>query len=252
MMLQPVVAEDFIAEVLGVVENPITGAVVLLSGGLDSTTVIRRAIGDGYERIALLNMQYGSSHNTAEERAAGCVYTFYRKYYPRIEFDYEVIKLNATLFAGKGALTNKDTEIPDAEYAPKGEQPTVVPFRNANLIVAAVAYAESYRYTAVYVANHAADANDFAYPDCTFEFMGAMAAAIYVGTQGRVQLVAPFQFMDKAGIVAYGSNHGVPYDLTYSCYRGGTIHCGKCPTCKERRRAFWFAGHDDPTEYEED
>lgn len=246
---------DFIHEVpeTEIKKNVIKGksAVVLLSGGMDSTAAVMKAIQDGCVNINCLQMQYGSTHNERELESAYDVVEWYNSMSElNAVVNFEVVELNEGIFAGKGALTNAEETIPDSEYAATGEQTTVVPFRNANLISAAVAYAESFGFDFVYVANHASDANEFAYPDCTFEFMGAMAAAVRIGTMGRVALVTPFQFMTKSDIVSYGHWLNVPFRFTYSCYRGGEIHCGTCPTCVERKQAFELAGVEDPTVYE--
>jgi 7-cyano-7-deazaguanine synthase len=102
----------------------------------------------------------------------------------------------------------------------------------------------------IYWGAHAEDAAGGAYPDCTVEFVGAMACAIDIGTAHFVRLVAPFVAMSKAEVVAYGASLGVPYDLTWSCYRGGDLHCGTCPTCRARRAAFRNGGVIDPTKYD--
>jgi 7-cyano-7-deazaguanine synthase len=101
----------------------------------------------------------------------------------------------------------------------------------------------------IYFGAHAEDAERSAYPDCTFQFTGAMANAIDVGTYHRVQLNVPWQFMTKDQIIKMGAELGTPYHMTWSCYAGGDLHCGVCPTCRARREAFIRAGVNDPTEY---
>jgi 7-cyano-7-deazaguanine synthase len=102
----------------------------------------------------------------------------------------------------------------------------------------------------IYFGAHAEDAQNWAYPDCTPEFIGAMANAIFVGTYRAVRLISPIMFMTKAQIVAMGDKLNVPFDKTWSCYKGGEKHCGKCPTCYARKDAFAVAGVRDPTVYE--
>jgi 7-cyano-7-deazaguanine synthase len=101
----------------------------------------------------------------------------------------------------------------------------------------------------VYAGFHAEDARDWAYPDCTPEFAGGMANAIYVGTYGGIRLHVPLQSMTKKQIIRRGQELRVPWDLTWSCYKGGDVHCGTCPTCRSRREGFLAAGVPDPTKY---
>lgn len=220
---------------------------VLLSGGMDSATALTRALNrPDAEEVAAFIVNYGSQHSQAEIRAANEI-----AYVMGAEaFEFE---LPSSLFKGGTSALMGDSEIPSEEYHdPEKESPsaTVVPFRNANLISAAVAFAEGHNFDRVWVAVHATDARGFAYPDCTPPFMGAMAAAVYVGTGRKVQLEVPFQWMTKAQIVKEAAKYKAPLHLTWSCYRGGTVHCGLCPTCKERLNAFRIAGYIDPVEYQ--
>lgn len=219
-------------------------SVVLLSGGMDSATALGKAITVS-DKVIALSMQYGSRHSEAEGKAAEQLASYYNV--PRV-----VVELNKDLFSGGGSALMNEVEVPAEEYHdPEKESPsaTVVPFRNANLISAAVAYAESHGFNAVWVAVHASDAQGFAYPDCTPEFMGPMASAVYVGTHRKVRLVVPFQWMTKAEIVEQAYKLQVPLHLTWSCYRGGEVHCGNCPTCIERLAAFNMADFVDPVMY---
>jgi len=222
-------------------------SIVLLSGGMDSTTALAQAIKQSDEVVAL-SLLYGSKHQASENGAAQMVVRHYG-------ILREVIAMEPEVFAvpGGSALLEGGQEVPNEEYHdPEKESPsaTVVPFRNANLISQAVAYAEAHGFDRVWVAVHASDAQGFAYPDCTPEFMGAMAAAVYVGTHRKVRLEVPFQWMTKAGIVQRAHSLGVPLQLTWSCYRGGKLHCGACPTCLERIKAFETAGFVDPVVYD--
>ena len=131
----------------------------------------------------------------------------------------------------------------------EGPSPTYVPFRNANLLSIATAIAQIQKCDIVYFGAHADDAHNYAYPDCTPEFIGAMANAINVGTYYTVRLKTPIMWMTKGEVVAMGSNYNIPFELTYSCYEGTEIHCGECPTCISRQVAFEEARVDDPTEY---
>ena len=228
-------------------------AVVLFSGGMDSCAALYKADADGAEEIIALTLGYGSRHMGREMRAAKQVVEWLKARGWAI--NHAEAALNHDLFVGAGsALIAEDgVEVPHADYAPSGPQPTIVPFRNANLISAATALAVTHDYQTVYAAMHASDHLDWAYPDCSPEFLGAMANAVHVGTMQQVRLVTPFVWFDKAQIVSWASalpgGRDIPWELTYSCYVGGELHCGECPTCRERQRAFsWGLGYD-PTEY---
>jgi 7-cyano-7-deazaguanine synthase len=128
----------------------------------------------------------------------------------------------------------------------EGPSPTYVPFRNAILLSMATAIALTAGAEEVFIGVHAEDARNWAYPDCTPEFTGAMANAIYVGTYHKVRLVTPFSFWMKREIVALGLALKVPYQLTWTCYEGGKVPCMKCPSCVERAEAFKANGVIDP------
>ncbi len=223
--------------------------VVLFSGGMDSTTALFKvAKADDTERVLALTMHYGSNHNSREMVAAMNIIEWAREN-RNFDIEWEHILLNPLVFKGGASALLGEQDVPDAEYAPQGEQPTVVPFRNANLIATAVSVADARGYDEVWIANHAADHLDWAYPDCSPPFIKAMSEAVQIGTMHRVRLQSPFLMIDKADIVKIGYNLGVPYEMTYSCYRGQPSQCGQCPTCKERKRAFDEAGVVDPTQY---
>ena len=126
---------------------------------------------------------------------------------------------------------------------------TVVPFRNGIMLSVAAGVAESNGFDAIILGNHAGDHT--IYPDCRPEFIDGMAKAVKHGTWKGIEVISPFCSMTKAGIVSLGNSLGVPFNLTYSCYKGGEKHCGKCGTCVERKEAFKFAGVIDPTAYED-
>jgi len=218
--------------------------IVLLSGGMDSATALALAI-EGATDVVALSVQYGSVHEEAEGNAAAWVAAFY--HVPLMS-----IRLPPGLFTGGNSALLGEQSIPSEEYhdiTKETPSVTVVPFRNANLISVAVAQAEAHAFDEVWVAVHATDHHGWAYPDCSPEFMGAMSAAVYIGTMRKVRLVTPFIWDTKADIVRKGVKLGVPYNLTWSCYRGGEVACGECPTCIERLRAFAEAGVEDPIRY---
>ena len=133
---------------------------------------------------------------------------------------------------------------------PDGISPTYVPFRNGLMLAALASIAQAdAEARAIYYGAHAEDAERDAYPDCSIEFIQAMGDAIRIGTYEQIQLHAPLSQMTKADVVAYGKTLYVPWHMTWSCYKGEALHCGKCPTCISRILAFEDAGVDDPTEY---
>lgn len=224
-------------------------SVVILSGGLDSATALGIAVEDGgKENCKAISFEYGQKHSI-EILCAQDLCEYYG-------VSHSIVPLNPLLFQG-GVLTT-DQEIEDMRYddLPDGEMsPTYVPFRNGSLLSMGAAYADSILRTKLwdqallYAGMHAEDAAGFAYADCTPEFLGAMAAAIYVGTYERVRLHALFQHAKKSEIIEYGMGIGVPYRLTHSCYRGSRPACGACSTCHARLDAFAEAGYRDPLEY---
>lgn len=237
---------------------------VLLSGGLDSTTLLYRAMkepppelrpGDTRDAVHAVSINYGQRHSKELQFAAALC--------SRLNIDHTVLHMPANLLAGS-MLTASDIPIPDVSYAdlPAGVSPTYVPFRNGLMLSMLAAYAQRwvngvppnpehgiYRHATIYIGAHSEDAARQAYPDCSPEFLLPMAEAISVGTYETVSLEFPFMNLTKAEIVMIGSELGVPYDATWSCYRGEELHCGTCPTCRARKDAFTAAGETDPTTY---
>lgn len=229
-------------------------AVVLLSGGLDSTTVLAQALYDGATEVIAVTVLYGSLHAEKELQAAVDVMDFMFTHEKDVcHFDHEVVHFPKIFSGGASALMG-EAEMPQEEYrdynaSAEGESITVVPFRNANFISIATAMAEVKGFNRVYAGMHASDHTTWAYPDCTPEFLGAMANATYIGTMGRVRLVFPFVWMTKTEVVTRGVLLDAPLHLTWSCYMGQSAQCGKCPTCLERINAFVEAGWSDPADY---
>ena len=161
---------------------------------------------------------------------------------------YEIVTSSA-LFTS--ALTSKTIEVPEGHYADESMKATVVPNRNMILLAIAAGYAQGIGAKYVAYAPHMGDHP--VYPDCRPEFIQSAGNTISLGTgwdNDGVVLITPFSALTKADIVTIGSKLHIPYELTWSCYSGGKIHCGKCGTCVERKEAFDLAGIDDPTEYE--
>ncbi len=217
-----------------------TKVVVLLSGGMDSVTALYHAA-ETCDVAGAVSFDYGSKHNHREIPCAEwqC---------HRVGVKHEVIRMDFMDRLFTSALLRSGGEIPAGHYEEATMKQTVVPFRNGIMLSIAAGYAESTGACGLVIAAHAGD--HAIYPDCREDFMVAMAAAIRVGTYVGVSVLRPFISMTKARIVARGRELGVDYSRTWSCYRGGGMHCGECGTCVERREAFIVAGIPDPTPYE--
>ena len=210
-------------------------AVLVYSGGLDSTTLLY----EYKDSIALaVSFDYGSKHNKRELEfaAINCA---------RLGIRHMVIPLEFIGRYFKSDLLESGGEIPEGSYADENMKSTVVPFRNGIMLAIAAGLAESYELDAIMLANHSGD--HAIYPDCRPEFIEGMASAVKEGTYNGVKLVSPYCNLTKRDIALRGRELGVDFSLTYSCYKGGEKHCGKCGTCTERREA--LEGFD-PTEYE--
>lgn len=209
-------------------------AVLVYSGGLDSTTLLY----EYKDSIALaVSFDYGSKHNKRELEfaAINCRRLGIRHLVIPLEFMGKYFR--SDLLIGGG-------DIPEGSYADSNMKSTVVPFRNGIMLSIAAGLAESYELDAIMLANHSGD--HAIYPDCRPEFIEGMAAAVEAGTYNGVKVVSPYCNMTKRDIALRGRELGVDFSLTYSCYKGGEKHCGKCGTCVERREA--LEGFD-PTEY---
>lgn len=213
--------------------------VVLCSGGMDSVTALHWARA-GHDVVAAVSFDYGAKHNHRE-------IPFAAEHAARIGTRHEVIALEFVnrLFASD--LLKSGGEIPEGHYEAENMKQTVVPFRNAIMLSIACGFAESVSAAGVVIAAHGGD--HAIYPDCREDFMRAMGEAMRLGTYAGVQLLRPFIALNKAGIAAEGARLGVDFARTWSCYKGGRLHCGKCGTCVERREAFAAAGLVDPTVY---
>lgn len=242
-------------------------AVVLLSGGIDSAVALAVAIKDGCEEIFPIFIQYGQKHQARELESAFSVVLYYNQKSAEqaktgaadpddVAIVHPLKQYSAAdLFEGStSALMDPNVDqlkLPYAELGKlEGPAQTVVPFRNANLISIATTYAILNDANFVYAGVHASDAFHYAYPDCTPEFIGAMANAVNVGSYYEVRLRAPLQYLTKAEVVDLGRTLHVPLSLTYSCYAGGELHCGTCPTCIERIEAFQQNQWEDFADYE--
>jgi 7-cyano-7-deazaguanine synthase len=221
-------------------------ALVLLSGGMDSATVLGHAIetrrSKPDSRVEAISFDYGQRHRV-ELYAA-------RRIAEHYQIDHDIVDLSGLgpLLTGS-ALTDPSILPPEGHYAEANMAVTVVPNRNTIMLSIAVGVAISRGIEYVLAAMHAGDHP--VYPDCRPEFISKLNELIPIATESEVMVFAPFINMTKAEIARRGSDLGVPYALTWSCYRGGDQHCGRCSTCVERAEAFNLAGVDDPTDYED-
>jgi 7-cyano-7-deazaguanine synthase len=212
-------------------------SIILVSGGLDSVTLL-------YEyasRIALaVSFDYGANQNMKEiaYAKAAC---------DKLGIKHIVIPVSFMKDYFSSSLLEGADAIPEGRYDDQNMRSTVVPFRNGIMLSIACGLAENDHLKYVLIANHAGD--HAIYPDCRPEFIDSMSAAMKSGTYANVEILAPYTNITKADIVRHGVKLGVDYSQTWSCYKGGEKHCGKCGTCTERREAFALAGVPDPTDY---
>lgn len=214
---------------------------VLLSGGMDSVAAFYEVLGK-HEVVACLSFDYGSKHNAKE-------IPFAKLHADRNGVQHHVISLDFMNTLFKSDLLKSGGDIPEGHYAEETMKQTVVPFRNGIMLAIAAGYAESVEAEGLVIAAHSGD--HAIYPDCREPFMLAMGAAMEEGTYAKIRLLRPFIDTDKTGIARRGVELGIDFSETWSCYKGGDIHCGVCGTCVERREAFILAGLPDPTVYEQ-
>ena len=194
------------------------------------------------DEIALgISFDYGSNHNHNELPLAAL-------HCQRLGIEHVVVPLGFMHQYFKSSLLESGDSIPDGSYDEENMKSTVVPFRNGVMLAVAAGIAESNGLTKVLIANHGGDHT--IYPDCRPEFIAAMDAAVEAGTFARVRVVAPYTNISKADIARRGRALGIDYAETWSCYKGGHVHCGTCGTCVERKEALREAVIEDNTTYQ--
>lgn len=214
-------------------------SLIILSGGMDSVTMLHDFCND----IALaVTFDYGSNHNKREAACAAYHCQLLGIKHILIPLDFMGKYFKSSLLEGAEA-------IPEGHYASENMKSTVVPFRNGIMLAIACGIAESNGLKHVMMSNHSGD--HAIYPDCRQEFVDAMTAAMTAGTYEHIDLVAPYTAISKTDIARIGKRLGIDYSTTYSCYKGGEHHCGKCGTCVERKEAMRDAGIDDNTIYDD-
>ena len=213
--------------------------VVLLSGGLDSVTALHHMAATE-KVVAALSFDYGAKHNARELPCAADQCRSLRIPNRIVPLSFMAENFTSDLLKSGGA-------IPDGHYEEQSMKKTVVPFRNGIFLSLGTGYAESLGADAIAIAAHAGDHT--IYPDCREDFLSPMSEAMEKGTYAKIKLLRPFVSMDKTAIVRRGAELKIDYARTWSCYKGGILHCGTCGTCIERREAFLNSGVTDPTAY---
>lgn len=213
---------------------------VICSGGMDSVALAHR-IAMTHELHALLSFDYGQRHAKELDFAARCA--------QRLGVPHKVIDIASVGATLTGSALTDDVDVPDGHYAEETMKLTVVPNRNAIMLTIAFGMAAAQKVGAVAAAVHGGD--HFVYPDCRPDFIDAFQAMENRALDGfaEVQLLTPYVNGSKADIATDGAKYDTPFAETWSCYKGGDLHCGRCGTCVERREAFHLAGVDDPTVY---
>ncbi len=221
-------------------------AMVLFSGGVDSTTCLALAIEKyGTEHVIPVSVFYGQKHSKEIEAAEKILAHYHLK---GLELDLSVIFADSNC----SLLSHSTEEIPEESYARQLKETngtpvtTYVPFRNGLFLSAAASLALSRNCEVIYYGAHKDDAAGNAYPDCSEAFFNSINTAIYEGSGHSIRVEAPFIAKNKADVVKEGLRLHVPYELTWSCYEGHERPCGKCGTCIDRRLAFEANGVKDP------
>ena len=216
--------------------------VVVLSGGMDSATLLYHLLAAGHE-VKAISVNYGQRHVRELESAAAIC--------ERRKVEHRVADLSAIApLLGDNSLSSRDRDVPEGHYEEESMKVTVVPNRNMIFLSVAIGWAVSLKFDAVAYGAHSGD--HAIYPDCREEFAAAMDQAAGLCDWQPMRLLRPFVKLDKGDIAKRGHELGVPFELTWTCYNGREKHCGKCGACQERREAFAKCGVEDPVEYEEE
>ena len=216
--------------------------IVICSGGLDSVSLAHKIAAEN-DLLALVSFDYGQRHKKELEFAALCA--------ERLGVPHHIIDIRTIGAHLTGSALTDDVEVPDGHYAEETMRSTVVPNRNAIMLTIAFGLAAAQQADAVAIAVHGGD--HFIYADCRPGFINSFNDMQRHALDGyaNVKLLAPYVTGSKADIVTDGEKHATPFAETWSCYKGGLRHCGRCGTCVERREAFHLAGVTDPTDYED-
>lgn len=219
-------------------------AIAIVSGGMDSVTMLYRLLFKEYYDVEAITFNYGQRHKREIIAAA--------KICDRLGVPQKIVDISnlQSLLSGS-SLTDSSVDVPHGYYAEENMRKTVVPNRNMIMLSIAAGYAVSQKADVLATAIHAGD--HYIYPDCRPEFFAALNAALITGNAGHAaqafHLYAPYLYVTKVQIAYEGSQMDVPYEETWTCYEGGDVHCGICGACQERRAGFHDAGVHDPTVY---
>lgn len=231
-------------------------AVMALSGGVDSTTVLAWLLVNGYD-VSCVSFVYGSKHNRYELQCAEAVFNHYKnnpvvtnaRQVPGAPIHHVTIDMMDVFSKFDSALMGgNDRDIPEGHYTDKTMSQTVVPARNIIFLSVLAGFAKSEGASVIAPGIHQGD--HAIYADCRTEFYKAMDTAIYLGTDREVGIVAPFVDVDKTEIISWGLAHSTPYTLTRTCYKNQAVACGRCGACVERLESFRNLGVRDPIPYE--
>jgi 7-cyano-7-deazaguanine synthase len=221
-------------------------ALVLFSGGLDSTTCLALAIKEhGRDNVIALSVYYGQKHDK-EITAAKAVAEHYGVKWLTLDLAAIFACSDCTLLKGSSGEIPKQTYAEQLSVSDGKPVSTYVPFRNGLFLASAASIALSNGCGLIYYGAHSDDAAGSAYPDCSEKFNNAMNEAIFTGSGEQLSIKAPFVSLTKADVVKLGNELGVPFELTWSCYEGGDKPCGVCGTCRDRAAAFEQNGLTDP------
>lgn len=214
--------------------------VVILSGGMDSVSLLHYLVNDGHE-VHALSFDYGQRHS----KELDCAVLNAKK----LKVPHKIVDISGLKELIKGSSLTDDIDVPHGHYEAESMKLTVVPNRNAIMLSLAYGYACTVNAVAVACGVHSGD--HAIYPDCRPEFIRQLSDALATGTEGHrnpnLKIFAPFVDLDKGDIAKIGANCGVMFEHTWTCYEGGDIHCGQCGACQERQEALAEVG--DPTEY---
>ena len=213
--------------------------VVIYSGGMDSRTVLEKAIQDGYDVYAL-SFNYGQRHSVELEYA--------KRVTEKKNINHKIIDITSINELLQGSSLTSDIDIPEGHYEEDSMKSTVVPNRNMIMLSLAIGYAVSLESDKVYYGVHSGD--HAIYPDCRPEFLEEMNHVAAIANYQSVEIYAPYLDGNKETILLDGYEMGIDYSDTWTCYNGRQKACGKCGACQERLEAFKSIGKDDPLIYE--
>jgi 7-cyano-7-deazaguanine synthase len=217
-------------------------AIVSLSGGMDSATLLATAVRQlSAPNVYCVGFTYGSKHNKYENKGAYAVAAYYG-------VPLDLIDLSVAFKGFRSDLLKTGGDVPEGHYEAESMRRTVVPCRNLIFLSVLAGLAESWGCGQVWLGVHAGDHH--IYPDCRPDFVWRAGGAVSLATDGKVNVQTPYLNLTKADILRIGLGEGVPYNLTRTCYKDQPVACGRCGSCQERLEAFAKNGVADPLEYE--